>query len=166
MHDQLEPVADELYRIIWGPLRRLERFNHNQSGVVHPLDKEWAIDAVLETACGLPITIQDKFRDYRYYELYNEFTLEYENNPRTHVPGEFYHLVANYYFYGFASLDRCSFISWKIIDLNAFKECYRAGIIRESGIGKNISKGYASFLCFGWEQLERHGLLFRQWEAQ
>jgi len=161
----MEPVAEQLYRDIWGPLESVERLAHNHNGNVNPLDKEWAIDVVLHTQIGFPITIQDKFRDYDAYKAYNQFTLEYENDPKTHEPGEFYHLAANYYFYGFATRDNKSFVSWKAIDLNDFKECYRMGVIREKERGQNRAKGKASFLCFDWQQLRDHDLLFRDSEA-
>jgi hypothetical protein len=160
----MEPLADELYRKIWGPLRRLERLSHNREGACHPLDREWAIDAVLQTEGGLIVTIQDKFREYEYYRRYNQFTLEYENNPATHEQGEFYHLAANYYFYGFAAQDKASFISWKVIDLNRFKELYRIGAIREDGVGRNIDKSHATFKIFNWNGLRENGLLFRDSE--
>lgn len=165
LHQEMESIADQLYDDIWGPLKRLEHLSHNPGGEVHPLDKDWAIDVILQTQIGLPVTIQDKFRDYHYYELYNQFTLEYENDPMTHVPGEFYHLIANYYFYGFAALDKRSFVSWKVIDLNRFKDSYLRNEIKEDGRAYNWLKGRASFLYFGWDKLRRYGLLFRDSEA-
>lgn len=166
LHDQMEPIADQLYHEIWGPLRELHRLSHNRTGEVHPLDKEWAIDVILKTTCGLPITLQDKFREYKYHKLYDEFTLEYENNPETHEEGEFYHLVANYYFYGFATPDKQSFISWKVIDLNTFKEFYRTGRIKEDGVGKNRDKGKATFLYFAWKKLRDNGLLLMDFDPE
>jgi len=161
-HKEMEPVADQLYHDIWGPLQKLERLSHSRTKPPHPLDKDWAIDVILQTTGGLTITIQDKFRQYEYYKKYNQFTLEYENNPETHEPGEFFHLVANYYFYGFATMDKQLFISWKVIDLNPFKECYRVKAIVEDEIGYNEMKSRASFICFGWDKLRDKGLLFRE----
>lgn len=161
-HNEMEPVADHLYHDIWGPLQKLERLSHSRVSPPHPLDKDWAIDVILQTTGGLTITIQDKFRQYKYYKKYNQFTLEYENNPTTHEPGEFFHLVANYYFYGFATIDKQSFINWKVIDLNPFKECYRVKAIVEDEIGYNETKGRASFICFSWDKLRDKGLLFRE----
>ncbi|MBA7627605.1 hypothetical protein ES703_35072 [subsurface metagenome] len=161
-HREMEPIADQLYYDIWGPLQKLERLSHSRVGPPHPLDKDWAIDVILQTMGGLTITIQDKFRQYKYYRDYNQFTLEYENNPATHEPGEFFHLVANYYFYGFATIDKQSFISWKVIDLNPFKECYRVKAIVEDGTGYNKKKSRASFIFFNWDKLRDKGLLFRE----
>jgi hypothetical protein len=160
-HNEMEPIADQLYHDIWGPLQKLERLSHGRKAP-HPLDKDWAIDVILQTIEGLTITIQDKFRKYKYYKEYNQFTLEYENNPATHEPGEFFHLVANYYFYGFATIEKQSFVSWKVIDLNPFKECYRVKAIVEDGIGYNKKKSRASFIFFSWDKLRDKSLLFRE----
>ena len=161
-HKEMEPMADQLYHDIWGPLQKLEHLSHSKVGHPHPLDKDWAIDVILQTTGGLTITIQDKFRQYKYYKKYNQFTLEYENDPATHEPGEFFHLVANYYFYGFATINKQSFISWKVIDLNPFKECYRTGKIKEDGIAYNKEKGRASFIYFSWDKLRDKALIFRE----
>lgn len=160
-HKEMEPMADQLYHNIWGPLQKLGRLPHGRKAP-HPLDKDWAIDVILQTVGGLTITIQDKFRQYKYYERYNQFTLEYENNPRTHEPGEFFHLVANYYFYGFATITKQSFLSWKVIDLNRFKECYRVKTLVEDGIAYNKKKGRASFIFFNWYKLQDRDLIFRE----
>jgi len=156
-------MADQIYHDIWGPLQKLDRLSHGKEAP-HPLDKDWAIDAILQTMGGLTITIQDKFRQYKYYKKYNQFTLEHENNPATHEPGEFFHLVANYYFYGFANIDKQSFINWKVIDLNSFKECYRVKSIVEDGIAYNKTKSRASFIFFNWDKLRDKDLLFRESE--
>jgi hypothetical protein len=161
-HDEMEPIANRLYEQIWGPHRSLERLSHDHGGLAHPLDKDWAIDVILQTIDGLTITIQDKFRRHEYYRRFNQFTLEYENNPATHEPGEFFHLVANYYFYGFATLDKTAFLSWAVIDLNRFKDCLRRKTIIEDGIGRNKAKGRASFKYFAWHKLRDKGLLFRE----
>ncbi|KKL77828.1 hypothetical protein LCGC14_2031020, partial [marine sediment metagenome] len=119
------------------------------------LDKDRGIDVRLELVSGLTFEIQEKYRRRR-YRRYWQFTVEYKNNPRTDLPGEFFHLSANYCFYAYANQAEADFTDWWIIDLNKFKEAYSKGLVRETEKIDNLYRSHASYLAFNWEIMESY----------
>ena len=142
---RMQPFADAIYRRIW----RLEGIKRN----LGKLDKDRGIDVILMGKSGLTNALQEKFRRYK-YRTYQQFTIEYKNNPLTNEPGEFYKLAANYYFYGYSKEDGMGFYQWWIVNLNKFKDAYEKGSIRPDEIMENKKHGHASFLCFNFDRLD------------
>lgn len=146
---KMQPSADEIYRHIW-PFCGIERD-------LGPLDKDRGIDVILTSLTGLKISFQEKFRRNKYLR-YQQFTIEFKNNPETDELGELFKLAANYYFYAYANPKETCFCQWKIVDLNKFKEAYENGELIPDEIGQNKKRSRANFLCFDWVKL-KNGLI-------
>jgi len=146
-----QKAADNIYKQIWN-IESIER-------ELGDLDRERGIDVKLNLINGLTIEIQEKFRrpEYRHYW---QFTVEYQNNPDMNEPGEFHHLSANYYFYGYSN-GKSGFSDWWIIDLNKFKDDYNNHLLFEDGIKNNYERSNASFLYFSWQKREIIKTIFR-----
>lgn len=141
----LQPAADSLYSSLW----ELNTIHRNLGN----LDKERGIDVRLELVSGLTLDIQEKYRRADYRRFW-EFTVEYQNNPRTGERGEFYKLCANYYFYAYVSEDNRYFTDWWIVDLNQFKDAYSKGVLKYDSILENKARSHATALCFKWGNIE------------
>ncbi len=143
---RMQPFMDAIYRSIWGNRIRIKR-------ELGALDKDRGIGVINEMPSGLTISLQEKARRYK-YRHFQQFTVEYSNNPLTGEKGEFYKLAANYYFYGYAFPNEHGFCEWRIIDLNRFKEAYHLGIITPTETVANTKRSRATFLCFEFRQIQ------------
>ena len=118
---RMRPVADKLYREIipgikdidrsWR-IRRVPLDLHVELGV---LDKELGIDVIFTLDNGMELTCQEKFNAHTYSYKKNA-TVEYKNDPVRGVPGDWFTMIAQVYFFGFASQDEKSFDLWVLFD--------------------------------------------------
>ena len=116
----MRPVADKLYReiipgiedITRGYPVRLPLPVHVELGV---LDKELGIDVIFTLNNGMRLTCQEKFGSPNFIHL-KDVTVEYYNEPTRGVPGDWFKLISQLYFFGFASKDYKSFDLWVLLD--------------------------------------------------
>ncbi|GAJ11261.1 unnamed protein product, partial [marine sediment metagenome] len=85
---------------------------HVELGV---LDKELGIDVIFTLNNGMRLTCQEKFNSHTYSYKQNA-TVEYENDPIRGIPGDWFTMIAQLYFFGFASKDEKSFDLWVLFD--------------------------------------------------
>ncbi|GAI72262.1 unnamed protein product [marine sediment metagenome] len=118
---KMRPVADKLYREIIPGIKDINR-SWRIRGVPLPLyvelgdlDKELGIDAVFTLDNGMVLTCQEKFNQHTFRSLENA-TVEYENDPARGIPGDWFTMIAQLYFFGFASKDEKSFDLWVLLD--------------------------------------------------
>jgi len=117
---------------------------------VHVLDKEFGIDKRLYLGDNSWFTIQEKYRNHDFLVNENrqvdppwpDFTQEYKNAAGTdfETPGEWFHLGAQLYFYGWANRAGDDFRKWVILDVVKYKQIVDAGGGLES-IGKLYGNG-------------------------
>lgn len=98
------------------------------------LDQRAGIDStILFMPTNVSFSIQEKYRtndklrfkDFT-QELYNAYGTEHQ------ADGEFMHLHATYYFYGWANANETDFAEWFIMDVQAYKML----VLRAGGLGK------------------------------
>ena len=125
----------------------------------HALDKNFGIDAVISMPDGSYVTLQEKYRDNMF--LINnafkvdapipDFTQEYKNACGTpnEENGEWFHLAAQLYFYGWSNIVPDFFDEWMILDILKYKMIvYQSGGLHNIGkLQKNRKHGAASFYC-------------------
>lgn len=117
---RMRPVADRLYwRIIPGlqTINRCYRVRlplplHVELGV---LDRELGIDVIFTLSTGMRLTCQEKFGSPEFAYL-RDVTVEYYNEPLKGVPGDWFHLISQLYFFGFATKDEKAFDPWVLLD--------------------------------------------------
>lgn len=138
---KMQPVADKLYRSIFPSIVSIERFDKDIER--HILDREFAIDLEFKLKIGMPLTAQEKFRRF---DIWTDVTVEYENDPIKHIPGDWFHLAVQLYFNGFASKDETEFERWILLDwLQVVLETEKGNISWK--IKKNLDgKAKASFV--------------------
>lgn len=127
---------------------------------VHVLDKEFGIDTLATFSSGQWISIQEKYRSHKFLveprlqvqAPIPDFTQEFKNGHGTEheSPGEWFHLGAQLYFYGWADADNSRFEKWALIDIAKYKLIVeRRGGIKSMGQMKhNRQHGRASFVAF------------------
>lgn len=112
---KMRPVADKLYRSIFGNL-------FGEVGIYRPeheddyiLDREFAIDTILTLPGGQILTMQEKFLSSK-YSGYRTVTVEYEQNQHTGEHGDWYKLASQLYFCGYITEDNNGFHPWVLLD--------------------------------------------------
>ena len=119
-------------------------------------DRAYSIDATLIFSDGQKLTIQEKYRKYKYLtckELqvsppYPDFTQEYKNAVGTKYEnlGEYFKLFAQLYFYGWANKKQTDFVRWCIIDIPKYKDFLQnKGIDNIGALKQNYRHGKATF---------------------
>jgi len=116
----MRPHAWAIYETIW-PGCKIDDLRE-QGIKVHVLDKEFGIDTVATFAKGAFITLQEKYRKNTYLR-FGDFTQEYMNASGTEheEQGEWFHLAAHLYFYGWANETETGFEKWLIMDVAKYK---------------------------------------------
>ncbi|MBA7608340.1 hypothetical protein ES703_15517 [subsurface metagenome] len=117
---RMRPVADNLYREIIPGIKDIDRRYrmrlplpiHVELGV---LDKELGIDVIFTLNNGMQLTCQEKFGSPSFTHL-KDVTVEYYNEPTRGVPGDWFKLISQLYFFGFASKDYRHFDLWVLLD--------------------------------------------------
>ena len=94
---KLRPAAEDIYLKLW-PGCRVE-YIRNADGTAHTLDQHFGIDALVILRSGQYLTIQEKYREHAALK-YGDFTQEWRNGDGSE--GEYFHLAAQLYFYGWA----------------------------------------------------------------
>ena len=117
---RMRPVADELYWQIIPGIKDIGRHYrmrlplplHVELGV---LDRELGIDVIFTLGNGIRLTCQEKFNSSGFAYL-KDVTVEYYNDPSQGIPGDWFTMIAQLYFFGFASKDYKSFDLWVLLD--------------------------------------------------
>ena len=107
---------------------------------------------------GSFITLQEKFRENSALKFL-DFTQEYKNAAGTdnENDGEYFHLAAQLYFYGWADANNESFEKWAILDVLKYKlmiqDC--GGIEKMGTLRTNEKHGMANFYCIPIRKLTK-----------
>ncbi len=123
----------------------------------HVLDQAYGIDCELVFPSGQRITLQEKFRKNKF--LYHrslqvepptpDFTQEYMNAVGTEheSEGEWFHLAAQFYFYGWATPQEDGFAKWVLLDILKYKLLVESsgGLDQVGELCQNMRHGRASF---------------------
>lgn len=117
---RMRPVADKLYWEIIPGIKDIKRGYRLRMSLplyveLGPLDKELGIDVIFTLNNGMQLTCQEKFNSSDFTHL-KDVTVEYYNDPIRGIPGDWFTLVAQLYFFGFASKDYKSFDLWVLLD--------------------------------------------------
>ena len=119
-------------------------------------DDHFAIDTILKLPSGQIITAQQKCRRNRYLK-YRDFTQEFMNaaGGTYETPGEWFHLAAQLYFYGWANQAENDLAAWVLLDVVKYKMLVEqaGGLDRIGTLQNNRVHGRASFYAIPMETL-------------
>ena len=122
------------------------------------LDQHFGIDWVMRLNDGAVLTIQSKVRDAENLRRWGDFTQEYKNAVGTQYErtGEYFHLGAHLYFYGWANESLDGFEDWLILNVPAYVLHLQSfGGIAGAGMAQQNDKhGRASFYGITRERLK------------
>jgi hypothetical protein len=131
------------------------------------LDKECGIDITLQCkTTGASFTVQEKYRKHSALQ-YNDFTQEYMNGDQDGKPqqGEWFHLYANYYFYGWSNPTEDGFEKWFLMDIQHYKfiVMQNRGLDKIGKLNKNEKHGKATFYSIPLSFLEP-AMIAKSWK--
>ena len=114
--------ANSIYQMVF-PGCVIDRLSDKRD-TAHPLDRHFGIDTILRLPSGAYLTLQEKYRDHTVLERFGaDFTQEWKNAYQTEFEndGEWFHLAAQIYFYGWANPTYTGFAKWLILDIPKYK---------------------------------------------
>jgi len=161
---RMRPHAEAIYKHVFPGCRVHDL--RSEKDEVHDLDKHFGIDTMLKLESGTKMSVQEKYRRYefldpdgiRYDYCSPDFTQEIRNAVGTEHerPGEWSHLNADLYFYGWATPEEDSFAAWALIIVPVYKTIveYRGGLGSFSSKEVNRKHGKAGFYAFPIMMLE------------
>lgn len=116
------------------------------------LDQRAGIDSrILFMPTDVSFSVQEKYRTHdmiRYMdftqELYNAYRTEYQ------ADGEFKHLHATYYFYGWSNANETDFDEWFIMDIQEYKMLVlkAGGLSKIPGANQHVNATYGKALFY------------------
>jgi hypothetical protein len=156
---KMQPHALAVYQRIFPgciveDLRKESLRDEDRDGV-HILDRNFAIDSLIRMPDGSFFTLQEKYRKYAHLKSFGDFTQEFMNGFGTkhQAHGEWFHLGAQLYFYGWANEEETDFEEYLLLDITKYKLLvHRAGGLEEIGTFQvNERFGRAAFygICLG-----------------
>lgn len=152
---KLEPYADAIYKSLFGPCDIISTSCFDGSTTL--LDTEQGIDCIIYLETGQQVTLQEKYREHGALQ-WTEFTQEYMNGVGTpnEKPGEWFHLFAELYFYGWGNMDASGFEKWLLMDIAKYKEIVSrvGGIERLGRLRINKKHGRASFYAIPLDKIK------------
>jgi hypothetical protein len=105
------PIADLIYKSVFGDCV----VNRTELKDNYLLDKEFAIDNVIVSNCGLILTGQEKYLS-SVYAKYNSLTIEFMQNPITDERGDWYKMAVQFYFTAYFNQDNSDFCKWILVN--------------------------------------------------
>jgi hypothetical protein len=161
--EKMRPIVDEAYHKVFSEITEINRHERDKNEINSLiLDKDFAIDTIIHFKDGHILTFQEKIRKYRFYELYNEFTFEYYNDPATEEQGEWFKLASQLYFYGFANKNEDDLERFYILDIPYFriflKKHYGNSLFER--IKTNKPPCRANFIHIPFDEISERCILF------
>ena len=165
---KMRPHAEAIYR---EHLRVARIDDLREQGVrVHVLDKEFGIDTLGTLPSGQWVSIQEKYRSNAFLTGPNrirphcpDFTQEFRNAVGTEHEhdGEYFHLGAQLYFYGWGNSGATAFEAWFILDIPKYKLWVEnaGGLASVGKLFQNRRCGSASFFAIPIDRLFLAGLI-------
>lgn len=105
------PFADAIYKSIWGDVEVLRNDEPNKL----ILDIEYAIDVIIKLPNGQQFNGQEKFLSHN-YSSFNTITVEYMNDWKNNIPGDWFKMASQFYFCSYFNKDETGFEKWILID--------------------------------------------------
>jgi len=142
--------AEKTLRSMWS-IQAISWYNNSEPGSVeYYLDRFMGIDGKIRTTSGISFTFQAKCRDYEKYDRFGDWTLEHMSNDRG-AEGEFFHLAADIYIYGWENLEKNDFEDVYVFYISPVKRAIMSGQLRHTCEKPNWEYGTATFRCYDWE---------------
>lgn len=159
---ETEPVADELYRIIFDhigmPLQPgTDVIECTRSEFMAGYDYELGIDVNLRFMSDQTATLQEKFLNFDQYTL----TVEYMQDWRTGIRGDWFKLKAQYYFCGYPNRDRTEFKDGVLVNWTSLQSATSQGRIRWYENKNKADGARASFRWVPFDKIPADVLVYR-----
>ena len=116
--EKMRPYIDVIYQKTFKNISKILRVNREEktNSKFMIMDRDLAIDTHLYFRDGTLLTFQEKTRQH-IYQKYQDFTFEYQNDPQNNVPGEWFKLASQLYFFGYANEAQTGYLQWWILNV-------------------------------------------------
>lgn len=149
---QLHSTANRLYRAVFAALKMPlldgdAEVRCSGSEFAAGYDRFLGVDVILSFAnSGRTATLQEKFL----FTTWNTITVEYQNDPRAQIPGDWFTMRAQYYFCGYDPQRRGILYPWMLVNFaRLMEETDRGAVIwhdrRNKRDGAKASFRYVAF---------------------
>jgi len=157
--ENMRTYIDEVYFHCYRGLKQIHRANReDEKDHLRVLDIEFAVDTILEFNDGTILTFQEKTLQAT-KQFYQQFTLEYYNDPKTKEKGEWFKLAAQRYFFGYASPKKDGLLQFWMVDVPKMREylMYDIGIeqLEKQYLRQNHPPCKANFFAIPFNDLEQ-----------
>ena len=158
---KMRPACDNVYRRLFGKDIKIKRFEKESERFI--LDKEFAIDVILEMPTGIQLTGQEKALRNYYYK-YKTFTIELYNNRNSYPvgkmeakeKGEWFNISAQFYLSGYSNIYGDGFVEWVFMDMLKFVKWINSTFTLEQLKKKSMpSSSNASFIPFEYSKIPK-----------
>jgi hypothetical protein len=154
------PIADRIYRSIFGDSIGIERFELDDSYV---LDKYFAIDVRITLPNDQILLGQEKFLSHK-YARYRSMTVEYMDDPAINKQGDWFKLGAQFYFTGYFNEKGDDFEPWVMANWTNIVTETVDGNIRWSHNENKNGRARANFTYTYMEQLPDTSIIACSWK--
>jgi len=147
------PLADAIYRDVLGHGTDIDisRADHEEAVA---LDIHFAIDVTIRLSSGMILNGQEKFLSWGYAK-FRTVTVEYQQDPKSGEPGDWFRLGANVYFVGYLNEECTAFEPWVLLDWVRVVVETQAGHIKWDTNGNKDGRARASFRYCRMDMLPR-----------
>ena len=121
-----QPAAIEIYREVFdGLLPGYEEMRCTSEEFTAGYDSQLGIDVILNFESGMTSTLQEKFL----FTKFKTVTVEYMQDWRQEIPGDWFNLRAQYYFVGYDRINANTFQDWIILNWSVAQQLTTEGLI-------------------------------------
>lgn len=156
---KMRPYADKIYRQVFGKDIEINRFERDDS---HTLDIVFAIDVQIRLSSGQILLGQEKFLSHK-YAGFKSLTVEYEQNPQTNEPGDWFKIATQFYFTGYMTEKEDGFEPWVIANWTTMVIDTNKGAITWTHNRNQDGYARASFVYTNMTQLPSECIISCSW---
>lgn len=170
--ENIHQYINEIYERNFNNIKSIYRFDRdNKNKTLDILDKDLGIDSIIVFKNGSIISFQEKTRRFENIQ-YNDFTFEYYNNPLTKEKGEWFKLLAQFYFYGYMNKKENKYLKYFIINISILRLAINTISLKvlTEKIKQNNLHGKANFITIPFEWIielnKKHkGLIYTYYDT-
>ena len=152
--EKMTPFIDEIYKKDFGDdiiIDRSSREDENEKKLF--MDINFSIDTIITFPNGSVLNLQEKSRQNTWLSK-NEYTIQLLKDYKNDEKGEWYKLMAQFYFYGFANKESNGYSKYYILNVGVLRLALNSIDITKYPLMNNKKPLKSNFYCIPFETIE------------
>ena len=152
--EKMTPFIDEIYKEYFGDditIDRSTRQDENEKKLF--MDINFSIDTIIRFPNGSVLNLQEKSRQNTWL-LKNEYTIQLLKDYNTNQKGEWFKLMAQFYFYGFANKELNGYSKCYILNVGVLRLALNSIDITKYPLMENPPPLKSNFYCIPFKRIE------------